>query len=241
MKRILTLVAVSLLAGTGSQTAIASDIRVQPVTVEPLAGARSASLTLINDEQKPVRVQVRIFRWSQNDGQERLTPTQDVVASPPFATLAPGQHSLVRLVRTSKAAIKNEEAYRILVDEVPEPGDVRPSTVNLVLRQSIPVFFSETAQRASVVDWSIDHDGSQTWLTAQNRGGRRLRLSDVMIQDHDEVVHHQPGLVGYVLAGETMRWPIEAENHHRVDPSLHLRAVSDTGIVEVPLVDAPGS
>lgn len=241
MPGILKLALASLLAGGAATGAIAADIRVQPVTVEPLAGARSASLTLINDEQKPVRVQIRIFRWSQERGQDRMTPTQEVVASPPFATLSPGQHGLVRIVHTGKAKIQGEQAYRVVVDEVPDAAETRPGTVNLVLRQSIPVFFSDTPQRVSVVDWSLNHDGRQAWLVGNNRGGRRLRLSDVTIEDHDEVVHHQAGLVGYILAGETMRWPIQAERGHQADPTVHLKAVSDTGIVEVPLVDAPTS
>lgn len=242
MKAILKFAAVASLLGAGTvQNAYAADIRVQPVTVEPLAGARTASLTLINDEQTPVRVQIRVFRWSQERGQDILTATQDVVASPPFATLTPDLHSLVRLVRAKKGATEGEESYRVLIDEVPEPGEAQPGAVNLILRQSIPVFFSDTPQRTSVVDWSIDHDGTQAWVVATNRGGRRLRLSDMIIENQDEVVHHQAGLIGYVLAGATMRWPIKAERRHATDPSLHMRAVSDTGVLEVSLVDAPGS
>jgi fimbrial chaperone protein len=35
----------------------------------------------------PVNVQIRVFRRSQNDGEERLEPTEDVVASPPRSPL----------------------------------------------------------------------------------------------------------------------------------------------------------
>lgn len=221
--------------------AFAADLRASPVTLEPLPGARTSSLTVINEEQRPVKVQIRVMRWSQKGGRESLEPTTDVVASPPFATLQPGQHYLVRVVRTVKAPPKGEESYRVLVDEVPDPSESRPGAVNLVLRQSIPAFFSDTPRRTSVVDWSMNKDGSQLWLEARNRGDRRLRLSDVVVENHDGVVFDQPGLVGYVLPGATMRWPVPADPALAADRSLHLRAISDTGRLEVPLAAAPGA
>ena len=42
----------------------ASDIRVAPVAIDPLPGARTTSLTLSNAEQRPVRVQVRVMKWT---------------------------------------------------------------------------------------------------------------------------------------------------------------------------------
>jgi fimbrial chaperone protein len=242
MPKFIAAALIGLAAGTAmTGAATASDIRVQPVTVEPLAGARTSSLTLINEEARPVRVQMRVMRWTQGADGDRLSPTSDVVASPPFTTLAPGQQSMVRLVRTAAGPIRGEESYRVLVDEVPEPGDARPGTVNLVLRQSIPVFFSDLPQRASVVDWSVARADGRMWLVAHNTGGRRLRLSDLSIEDHDEELDRQPGLVGYVLPGATMRWAIDAHQRVLTDPSLRMRAVSDTGLLEVSLVDAPGS
>jgi fimbrial chaperone protein len=33
-------------------------------------------------------VQIRLFRWSQVDGKEKLEPTDEVAASPPAITMA---------------------------------------------------------------------------------------------------------------------------------------------------------
>ncbi|RYG30821.1 MAG: molecular chaperone [Burkholderiales bacterium] len=215
----------------------ATDLRVAPVMLEPLPGQRSTTLTVLNGEEKPVRVQVRVMRWTQVNGEEKLEPTTDVVASPPQAQLQPGQHYLIRVVRTTRTQIPTEEAYRVLVDEVPDPADARPGAVSMVVRQSIPVFFSDANQRVSVVDWSIARRGDQTEVVAHNRGTRRLRLSDIVIEAHDGPIHEQSGLVGYVLPGATMRFPVDIGSTSLTDPSLHLRGVSDTGKLEVLLVD----
>lgn len=217
----------------------ATDLRVAPVMLEPLPGARSTTLTILNGEQKPVRVQVRVMRWTQVNGEERLEPTTDVVASPPQTQLQPGQHYLVRVVRTAKTPIPTEESYRVLVDEVPDAADARPGAVAMVVRQSIPVFFSDENHRVSMVDWSIARRGDQTEVVAFNRGTRRLRLSDIVIEAHDGPVYEQSGLLGYVLPGATMRFPVDIGATSLTDPTLHLRGVSDTGKLEVLLVDPP--
>jgi P pilus assembly chaperone PapD len=42
-------------------------------------------------------MQVRIVRWKQEDGHERYTAQQDVVASPPIVTIGTGSKQLIRL------------------------------------------------------------------------------------------------------------------------------------------------
>lgn len=229
----------TLAAAAFTSAAHAADLRAAPTTLEPVAGARTATLTVINEETRPRKVQIRVLRWTQSNGRETLEPTRDVVASPPFATLQGGQHYLVRVVRTAKAPPKGEESYRVLLDEVPDPNDNKPGAVNLVLRQSIPVFFSDEPRRVSIVDWTTAREGSQLWLVAKNHGGRRLRLSDVDIDADGGSVFKQAGLVGYVLPGATMRFPIAADPALVTDKTLHLKAASDTGRLEVSLVDNP--
>jgi fimbrial chaperone protein len=239
MRRSWKLVSAALAGASLLAVAHATDIRVAPVMLEPLPGANSTTLTLINEEEKPVSVQVRVMRWTQENGKDVLTPTTNVVASPPLVQLKPDQHYLIRVVRTDKSRAAQEEAYRLLVDEVPDPANARPGAVAMVVRQSIPVFFAAEDHRVSIVDWSIAPNGDKAELVATNRGTRRLRLSDIVIEAHDGPVYQQAGLVGYILPGTTMRFPVDIGAASVTDPTLHLRGVSDTGKLEVSLVDAP--
>jgi fimbrial chaperone protein len=239
MKILTTVLCAATTSALLATAAHAADLRVAPVLVDPQPGARTATVTVINQEQQPMKVQIRVMRWSQEDGQDKLVPTKDVVASPPFATLAPGQHYLLRVVRTVKAPPRGEEAYRILFDEVPDPKNLKPGAVNLVVRQSIPAFFSDEPRRVATVDWSVAGEGSRLALVAKNHGSRRLRLSDVALVSHDKPVYQQAGLVGYVLPGDTMRWPLAADPALATDASLRLKATSDTGALEVSLAGTP--
>lgn len=229
------------LAGATWPTCVwASDLRVAPATVEAPIGARTAALNLLNGEQQPLKVQIRVMRWTQQNGQDELTPTQDVVASPPFVSLKSAQRYVVRLVRTAHAAIKGEESYRIFVDELPQPHAAVAGTVNLVLRQSLPVFFSDEPNRKPNVGWSVQRDGPKLWLVGHNTGTRRLRISNVMIDNRGPAFFSEPGLLGYVLPNSEVRWPIPSPpNVAAGEPlQLHMRATADTGPLDTSLAVA---
>ena len=94
----------------------AASLQVAPVLVEVPAPGATATMKLRNEGTKPLDAQIRIFQWTQVDGADVLTPTNDVVASPPVASLRPGTDYTVRIVRTKKEPAVKEEAYRLLVD-----------------------------------------------------------------------------------------------------------------------------
>lgn len=227
-------------SGLTLAAAQASDLRASPVVIEPLPGARTANLTLINEENRPLKVQIRVMRWAIVDGKEVLTPTTDLVASPPMASLKARQRYLVRLVRTAKAPPVGEENYRLLVDEIPDPRNVKPGAVQLVLRLSIPVFFSDEPNRSAKVDWSIRRDAAGgSWLVGRNSGTRRLRLSDLSLTAGGTALYAQQGLAGYVLAGSETRWALPATLP--ASGRVELKATADTGPVEVALAAGPGA
>jgi fimbrial chaperone protein len=216
----------------------AADLRVAPATVEAHIGARTATLNVVNGEQRPLKVQVRVTRWTQQGNRDELSPTQDVVASPPFVSLKPGERYVVRLVRTAKSPVRGEESYRILVDEVPEPHTVAPGTVNFVLRQSIPVFFSDDPRRAPQVSWRVGREGANLWLVGRNTGTRRIRISDATIDARGTAIYHEAGLVGYVLPNSEMRWPIGPAAATSAQ-AFHMKATADTGALDVSVEAAP--
>jgi fimbrial chaperone protein len=121
----------------------AAALRVSPITLDLAAGTSASTVRLWNDARKPTNVQVRVFRWTKVNGKDHLEPTQDVVASPPITKLAPGTENLIRVVRVSKKPVQGVEAYRLLIDELPDAANKVPGQVNVMIRHSIPVRFSE--------------------------------------------------------------------------------------------------
>ncbi|MDK3017346.1 molecular chaperone [Pseudodonghicola sp. IC7] len=187
---------------------MAEGLRVTPVLMQVVAPGAQGTLTLRNTGRRALTVQVRVFRWEQQGGTERLVSTREVVVSPPITQVRPGTEQSVRVVRTVKSRVRREEAYRVLVDEVPDRSRQRSGTVDFATRLSLPVFFVPQGSRPAAVSWSLRRQGGQSYLEARNSGEHRLRLVDLQLQQGGRAIYRKRGLFGYVLAGASMRWPL---------------------------------
>jgi fimbrial chaperone protein len=63
--------------------AAAANLQISPVSIQFRAGQGAAGVSLQNYGDTPLYGQVRVYAWDQRDGQDVLTPANDVVASPP--------------------------------------------------------------------------------------------------------------------------------------------------------------
>ncbi len=190
----------------------AASLQVAPVSVEVAAPGAAATVNLRNQGDKPLDGQIRVFRWSQVNGQEKLEPTDDVVASPPMVTLRPNTNYVIRIVRTKKEPVSTEETYRLLIDELPGPVVERRSAVNIVLRYSIPVFFTPQGVAPPKLTWELQRRNNKQFLVAKNDGDRRVRLSRLVVTDTKGMkASFGDGLAGYVLARSSTSLEIPAK------------------------------
>ena len=212
----------------------AASLRVSPVLIDLSAPTAASSVRIWNDAKRPINVQVRIFRWSQSNGLDTYTPATDVAVSPPISQLKAGGENMVRVVRTSKRPVKAEESYRLIVDELPGSAKQKSGTVNLVIRHSIPVFFSSQDNSGADVAWSVQKKSGGYQITVNNRGDKRMRVSDLTLQSKAGApVAQQKGLVGYVLGKSSVSWFIPGTRNNRGGGSLVISAQSEAGPINV--------
>lgn len=190
-----------------SQTTSAGSLQIEPVLIDVTAPGAASTVTLRNQGTTPINAQIRVFRWSLVDGQEKLEPTEDVVASPPSVTLTPNGQYIARIVRVSKRPVSGEESYRLLVDQLPDLSQQKNGTVNLLVRYSIPVFFGAADKKSPAVAWSLAVKGDKLILAARNNGERRLRISALNVRDASgRSISFGNGLAGYALGQSTKSW-----------------------------------
>jgi fimbrial chaperone protein len=229
--RLFTLAA-ALFAGLSLSPSHAASLRVAPVLLDLTAPTASSSLRIWNDAQSPINVQVRIFRWTQQNGADVYTPVSDVVASPPMTQLKPGAENLVRIVRLSKKAVNAEESYRVIVDELPPTGTRPSGTVNLVIRHSIPVFFAAPSISDAQPVWTVSPQADGYKVSVSNTGAKRLRIANLRLSaGSGKAVAEHNGLVGYVLGGSVATWVVPAPGGKRLGGVLKISADSEGGTV----------
>lgn len=183
-----------------------SGLGVSPILLEFDAGSPARALWLSNAGDRVLHGQVRVFRWTQENGEDRLMPTRELVVSPPMLELGAGEQQLLRVIRTA-AYPAGEQAYRILVDELPDAAPADRQGLSFVMEFSVPVFVGGGAPPK--LDWSLRRDGGQAILSARNSGGSRAQVSEMELRDaQGQPQLQQGGLFGYVLAGQERRWTV---------------------------------
>ena len=208
----------------------ATSVRVAPTMADLLAPDSATTFNLRNEDNRPINVQIRVFRWTQSGGKDHLAPTTDVVASPPSQTLGVKADYVVRVVRVTKKPVSGEESYRVVVDELPDPSRRKPGVVNVVLRYSMPVFFRNSDAERPQVSWTVRQTGKAVVVTAKNAGQQRLKIADLKLTDGaGKSITLGKGLVGYVLGKATMQWSFPAHKIHVSGHTVKLSARSDGG------------
>src|SRR3546814_19457105 len=75
--------------------ACAGGLGVSPILLEFNTQAQAQALWLSNAGDQVLHGQVRAFRWTQANGEDVLTPTRDLVLSPPMLEIAAGDRKSV--------------------------------------------------------------------------------------------------------------------------------------------------
>lgn len=232
MRSITTALFASVLAFAACAPAGAGSLQVEPVLVDITAPGAASTVTVRNEDTTPINAQIRVFKWSIVNGKEQLSPTDDVVASPPSVTLAPKAQYVVRIVRMSKQPVVGEESYRLLVDQLPDLSQQRNGAVNLMVRYSIPVFFGASNKKNPTVTWSVAPNGDKITLTARNSGERRLRISALTLRDAGgKSLSFGSGLAGYALGQSAVSWTVPRRDF-TTNGSISVTGQSDGGPIQ---------
>ncbi|HUN83564.1 MAG TPA: fimbria/pilus periplasmic chaperone [Terracidiphilus sp.] len=217
---------------TGS-AAEAQALSVQPVNVFLAPGQRATTVTVSNQGTSKTAVQIRAYSWKQQNGDDQLTASDQVVISPPIATIPPGGNQVVRLIlRLPPLEGDQEFSYRIIVDQIPPPAE--PGIVHIVLRLSIPIFAEPTKRAAPNVQFHLEVNDGELYLVGINNGLRHDVLRDIELSTSDgRKLKPVPGSSPYILAGATRRWSIAAKGPLPLPKQdWKLTAQGDEGAVE---------
>lgn len=177
-----------------AQAALAGSLSVLPVRVEVAANQQFCSINIGNDGTSDVTVQVRGYRWHQDDGSDALDESQIMAINPAIVTIAPGTKRLVRCSLPQQTGTI-ESTYRLVVSELPRV-EAEPGTLQTLLQLSIPVFRG-LPDASPLLHWSAAEDGR---LVVSNTGTRHVRIADLVVHpaDSDPV---RTGASFYLLAG----------------------------------------
>ena len=195
---------------------------IWPVNPVIEGDARAAALWLENPGKAPITLQVRIYAWAQEDGRNVYADQREIVGTPPIISIEPGQRQLVRVTRTAPPDVA-EKPYRIVVDEIPvAQGPAAPgASVSFRMRYSLPLFSypprdgakgkGKPPDPAPHIVWRTGADATGRYLEVRNAGAGHARLTEVDFASGATRSPVAQGLLGYILPGASMRWPLAGD------------------------------
>ena len=189
--------------------AFAGNFSISPVRLDLSAAARTAALTVRNNDRE-VLVQAEVLLWEQHAGEDRLTPTRDLLVSPAVFTVPKNGSQLVRVaLRGAPSNPAQELSYRLILQEVPQPANPDFSGLQVSLRLSIPIFVANVEATGPALAWSATASGDGLIITAQNSGDVHARIHGFSVAPalDDGAALSQP-VAAYILPGQTQSWTL---------------------------------
>lgn len=221
----------------------AATLQISPVMVDLQADESASGVTLRNPGDSPLYGQVRVFRWDQVNGEDTLTPTQDLIASPPLIQIAAQTDQLIRLVRVTPGPVVTEQSFRILIDELPQPDTAPTNGVTIRLRYSVPVFIEPAgAVGQPGLSWSLVRTAQGWVMRVVNTGTRRAQIAAVqLVSGTGNAYVINKGLLGYALAGRAGQWQVPLSPNVDLGGVVRVRAsVNSLPVEAVVTVEHPG-
>lgn len=233
----------------------AASVLVWPIYQKIDADQQGSALWLENQGSQAVDLQIRVLSWQQQDQNDRFAEQQTVVASPPFARVPAGQRQMVRLIRTGTVPVGTEQAFRVIIDEIPgvksEAGQPRMG-IDVQMRYLLPLFLNGEGLRSTsdsgininaansaqpLLTWTLTQRAGKTWLTVHNQGAVHARLSNVFWgrsnQFNQATFNVARGYLGYVLPGQKMAFPLEGSRSIPSGQTLYAQLQDNTPPVAI--------
>ena len=154
-----------------SASAVAATLQVSPVRISISADGKAGVVRLQNQSEVSTLVQVEALVWDDGADLAQVPTTNEILAVPPVFEIAPGAEQVIRLALRRPLTTDTEQAYRLLITEVPRAVGDGVEGVAFALRLNLPVFVTPDGALPQPA-WSLERDGGGGQAHAGQRGQR---------------------------------------------------------------------
>jgi len=231
------LAAAALLAAILQAIGWASSFSVNPVRVELSTGKLTSVVKVNNSGDESLMMQVSVLRWTTDGEKDMYAPVDDILLNPPvFSVPAHGTQVLRLGLRKSNGA-PDEQAYRLIVAEVPKPLPEGFVGLRTIVRVSIPIFITRPAIAAQL-SWEAKTDAAGALIiTAVNHGHAHIQIRSMDLLSDQSAERPSKVLNDYLLPGQKHEWKFD-EPQLRGSLQIDLTAKTDTEDVHAHLAVA---
>jgi fimbrial chaperone protein len=165
---------------------------------------RSATFTVRNSDKRPIRFQLSLVEWTQDQqGNDIYTPSDDLIFFPRQFTV-PVDDKLIARVGPKGSPSGVEKTYRLRVEELAEANPIsKESAVYLTITFAVPIFVGTPDPAPLAAISALQLQGGKLTATVQNVGRSQFRIDSLELKGADGYSQSVGGW--YLLAGSARK------------------------------------
>jgi fimbrial chaperone protein len=193
------------------------DWRVSPIRLDLGRDAKSGAVTVANDSDDRLQVQMKAFEWTQDaEGKDRYEETGEILFFPRLMILERKEEKILRAgIRVP--AVAKEKAFRLFIEEIPGPRKAEGVNVAVAIRFGVPIFVKPLKEEARGEVGAMTMSAGALLVPVNNTGNVHFVVQSVLVRGRngagEEVFSRELG-GWYLLAGVSRGYattvPLEA-------------------------------
>ena len=178
---LIPVVVVALLLAPHAATA--ANFTVTPTEVNLSPSATSALVTIRNGSKLPLRFEITLVSWSEDEhGKMTLNPSSDVTFFPKLVELPAGASRNIRIGINAGTARDVELSFRLFVEELPDQSAPAANAVALRTKVGIPVFVRPAKPvRTAVID-GVSVENGKVLARVRNTGNLHISVDTISVK-----------------------------------------------------------
>ncbi len=179
---------------------------MSPIRLELGRGAKTGVITVMNDSDEKLRLQLTASEWTQDAaGKDAYAESADLVYYPRIMVVGAKEQRIVRAgIRVPASGV--EKAYRLFLEEIPEPRKTAGATVAIAVRFGVPVFVKPLKEEPKPELGPVAMDNGTVSARVRNGGNAHFIIRTVTFAGKNargETVFTKEIDGWYLLAGAT--------------------------------------
>lgn len=182
----------------------AGEFRVTPIRLDFDRGTRSGTITIVNEGNERLNVQMKAFEWTQDaSGKDQYIETNDIIFFPKIMTLEKKEEKILRAGIRIPATTK-EKTYRLFIEEIPEPRKAEGVNVAIAIRFGVPIFVKPIKEEVKGLIEKIELSKGNLNIIVRNNGNSHFIIQAINLKGKnikgEEIFSKELG-GWYLLAG----------------------------------------
>jgi fimbrial chaperone protein len=166
----------------------AADFKINPINIFFDAKQKSTVLTVKNNAEEKLTLQVNAIAWSQDEeGKDIYLQTEDIIVFPKIFSMEKDEERIIRVgIKVYPGTV--EKTYRIYLEEIPPPREqtLTGATLRTLMKVGVPVFIAPLkATPEGKIEKADISQGTLTFLVL-NKGNLHFIMRGIKIEGFDK-------------------------------------------------------